>query len=171
MWRLVLTVSLLCCSSEGQVTCRDENNGEVDWYILYKTPKNPQLTGLDYIYIYPDAQGRAKSQRNDQNKNIASPNGVLANTLQPLFKLNQNNPLKNFGYISYSDQPPEYIRKSVSPSYGHSKGKQRKLLSHREHVFLFSADLPSIIKLTSDLSSWSMTLCLDQLGFSSVSLV
>ncbi|XP_067340906.1 plancitoxin-1-like [Channa argus] len=32
MWRLVLTVPLLCCSSEASVTCRDENDGEVDCF-------------------------------------------------------------------------------------------------------------------------------------------
>uniref|UniRef100_A0A0E9PSY3 Uncharacterized protein n=1 Tax=Anguilla anguilla TaxID=7936 RepID=A0A0E9PSY3_ANGAN len=41
MWRVVLTVSLLwwgICSSEAKVTCKNENDHEVDWYILYKVP-------------------------------------------------------------------------------------------------------------------------------------
>lgn len=117
MWRLALTVSLLCCSSDGSVTCRDENNGEVDWYILYKTPRiqDKGLTGLDYVYIYPAGQNNVTSQPN--KKLINDPNGILANTLHPLFT-----PPPNFGFISYNDQPPDYMKKSVSSSYGHSKG-------------------------------------------------
>ncbi|XP_044190456.1 deoxyribonuclease-2-beta-like [Thunnus albacares] len=120
---------------KGPVTCRDEDNHEVDWYILYKTPRNQGMTGLDYIYIYPDQRlyNRVVSRRNI--KPINDPNGILANTLKPLFC----DPLPpNFGFISYNDQPPEPPnvsgssassvspskpkKKSVSSSYGHSKG-------------------------------------------------
>ncbi|XP_026030405.1 uncharacterized protein LOC113026158 [Astatotilapia calliptera] len=79
MWELLLIFSLLCWTSEGSVTCRNENNGEVDWYILYKTPsiKN-QLQGVEYLYI--DSHGMRTA-----NKAISDSQGVLANTLKPLF--------------------------------------------------------------------------------------
>lgn len=32
MWRTVLTLSLIFCGSEGSVTCRDNDNGMVDWW-------------------------------------------------------------------------------------------------------------------------------------------
>ncbi|KAJ8374092.1 hypothetical protein SKAU_G00046720 [Synaphobranchus kaupii] len=110
MWKVLLTLSLLCwglCSSV-EISCRDKNGGEVDWYILYKVPKlnNVPLTGLEYFYI------DAKTM--EQNNIINDPNGVLERTLKPLL-----NPPKNFGYISYNDQPPGCTAKN---EFGHSKG-------------------------------------------------
>uniref|UniRef100_A0A4W6BQ84 deoxyribonuclease II n=1 Tax=Lates calcarifer TaxID=8187 RepID=A0A4W6BQ84_LATCA len=56
-----------------------------------------QLTGLEYIYIGPDKVLRRNS------KLINDPRGIL-----------------DFGFISYSDQPPD--GRSVSNTHGHSKG-------------------------------------------------
>ncbi|XP_039635423.1 deoxyribonuclease-2-beta-like isoform X2 [Perca fluviatilis] len=118
MWRIFLMVSLLCWSADGQdVTCRDNNNGEVDWYIMYKAPKlnNIGTKGLEYIYIDP----KGKKTSKDHNKLINNTNGVLANTLRPLFKPTTSMPA-DFGFISYSDQPPD--GKGVPDKFGHSKG-------------------------------------------------
>lgn len=111
MWRLVLTVSLLCWSSEGQVTCRDNQDKAVDWFILYKEPK--LKTGLEYLYI-----DSATKWPPPVYENIKDPKGVLANTLRPFFKLIRSMDPK-FGFISYSDQPPGCSAKS---DFGHSKG-------------------------------------------------
>ncbi|XDV26324.1 hypothetical protein PO909_030072 [Leuciscus waleckii] len=114
MWRIFLTVSLLCWSADGQdVTCRDHNNGEVDWYIIYKAPKlnNIGTTGLEYIYI--DSNGETSK---DPNKPINADKGVLANTLRPIFTTSMP---ADFGFISYSDQPPD---KNAPQKSGHSKG-------------------------------------------------
>ncbi|XP_053195592.1 deoxyribonuclease-2-beta-like [Scomber japonicus] len=151
MWRLVLVVSLLCCSSEASVSCRDENGAEVDWFILYKTPRNLKLTGLEYVYIYPDNNQKAKSQRSTKFINAAD--GLLANTLQPL-----NLPPPNFGFISYNDGVPEGCSAkvsdptdtsggAVSSSFGHSKGvvmvekdKKGVWLLHSTPQFPYSRD-------------------------------
>ncbi|XP_049909868.1 plancitoxin-1-like [Epinephelus moara] len=118
MWRFVLTVSLLCWRSEGTVTCRDKNNGIVDWYIIYKAPtQTPSLTGLEYLYI--DSTGMTKMVPSTPNyKSIKDPNGVLANTLRPLFTPIRSMP-QDFGFISYSDQPPGG---HAAQMFGHSKG-------------------------------------------------
>ncbi|XP_067340238.1 plancitoxin-1-like [Channa argus] len=111
MWRLVLTVTLLCCGSEASVTCRDENNGEVDWFILYKVPTQARkLTGLEYLYI--------DSSRELTFPHINAPDGVLANTLRPLFSPVRSMP-PNFGFINYNDQPPG---SQAHHTFGHSKG-------------------------------------------------
>uniref|UniRef100_A0A8D0AUN3 Deoxyribonuclease-2-alpha n=1 Tax=Sander lucioperca TaxID=283035 RepID=A0A8D0AUN3_SANLU len=117
MWRIFLTVSLLCWSADGQVTCRDNNNGEVEWYIIYKAPKlnNIGTTGVEYLYI--DSAGK-KETSTDHNKPINHPNGVLANTLRPIFTTSMPD---NFGFISYSDQPPP-IGTGLGSTFGHSKG-------------------------------------------------
>ncbi|XP_044030670.1 plancitoxin-1-like [Siniperca chuatsi] len=118
MWSFVLTVSLLCWGSEGTVTCRDNNNGAVDWYILYKAPALQTLTGLEYLYI--DSAGTVTPMKpsTPSYKSIKDPNGVLANTLQPLFTPIRSM-LPSFGFVSYSDQPPGC---SASSEFGHSKG-------------------------------------------------
>ncbi|KAK2818498.1 hypothetical protein Q5P01_024059 [Channa striata] len=117
MWRLVLTVTLLCCGSEASVTCKNENNGQVDWYILYKAPRQAPLTGLEYLYM--DSTGVRKMDPQQPNyKPIDHPDGVLAHTLRPLFTPTRSMPL-NFGFISYSDQPPGC---SADDKFGHSKG-------------------------------------------------
>ncbi|XP_003440196.1 deoxyribonuclease-2-beta [Oreochromis niloticus] len=111
MWKLLLTFSLLCWTSEGSVTCRNENNGEVDWYILYKTPKTNTLQGVEYLYI--DSQGMRRG-----TKAINDPQGVLANTLKTLFQPDGSMP-PSFGFISYGDQLPRDV---ASQNFGHSKG-------------------------------------------------
>ncbi|XP_038594684.1 deoxyribonuclease-2-alpha-like [Micropterus salmoides] len=117
MWRLVLTVSLLCWRSEGRVTCRNITSGEVDWFILYKEPNiTKNRTGLRYVYIDSTTKLPATVY-----ENIKDPEGVLANTLQPLFTsmVRVVGPSSNFGFISYSDQPPG---SNAGSDYGHSKG-------------------------------------------------
>lgn len=51
-------------------------------YIIYKAPKlnNIGTTGLEYIYI--DSNGETSK---DPNKHINTVDGVLANTLRPIF--------------------------------------------------------------------------------------
>ncbi|KAK2818504.1 hypothetical protein Q5P01_024065 [Channa striata] len=119
-WRLVLIVTLLRCSSEASVTCRDENNGEVDWFIIYKAPKQAEkLTGLEYFYT--DSARRSEyivDSKAKKTKFINDPEGVLANTLRPLF-VPVRKMRENFGFISYSDQPPGSQSHDV---FGHSKG-------------------------------------------------
>ncbi|KAL2084305.1 hypothetical protein ACEWY4_019823 [Coilia grayii] len=120
MLRFVLTVSLFCWgfeATDATLTCKNKNNGDVDWYILYKAPKTKITdkmvrTGLEFLYI--DSSNSKAEKINDIN----DPNGVLANTLRPLFT-----PIRkmsdNIGFISYSDQPPGC---SASNWFGHSKG-------------------------------------------------
>uniref|UniRef100_A0A8D0AJ26 deoxyribonuclease II n=1 Tax=Sander lucioperca TaxID=283035 RepID=A0A8D0AJ26_SANLU len=135
MWRIFLTVSLLCWSADGQgncrtnnrqvirdnnnrpVACRDNNNRPVDWYIIYKVPKlnNIGTTGLEYIYIDSEDQ-TIETYKEHDNKLINHPNGVLANTLRPIFTTSMTD---NFGFISYSDQPPGC---NAFATFGHSKG-------------------------------------------------
>ncbi|KAM9841609.1 plancitoxin-1-like [Aulostomus maculatus] len=130
MWRMVLATALLSCSSEADVTCRDEDDREVDWFILYKAPKKDSLTGLEYLYIDSDGVRQQNTMTTSSHspgvntrppspyRDINHPNGILANTLRPLFT-----PIRsmsqNFGFISYSDQPPGC---SVMKTFGHSKG-------------------------------------------------
>ncbi|XP_075993448.1 plancitoxin-1-like [Genypterus blacodes] len=117
MWAGVLAVALLCGATEGQTTCRDNNNGQVDWFILYKAPKGGGRSGLEYMYI--DHTGQTTMNAATPNyKPIDHSAGVLANTLQPLFTPTRRM-RSNFGFVSYSDQPPGC---SAGQNFGHSKG-------------------------------------------------
>lgn len=98
------------------VSCRNERNAEVDWYILYKAPqlKSSHLTGLEHLYI--DANGKRRLP------SIKDPNGVLANTLRPMF----TNSSAGFGFLSYNDQRPQVSGEEEDvlnlDTFGHSKG-------------------------------------------------
>ncbi|XP_026209563.1 plancitoxin-1-like [Anabas testudineus] len=107
MWRLVLTVSLLCWSSEGKVTCKNNMNDEVDWFIIYKAPNSVKS-------LYVDSESKTPKTFTD----IDDVKDVLANSLQQLFKPIRKMP-NNFGFISYSDQPPG---SNAACTFGHSKG-------------------------------------------------
>ncbi|KAF1377991.1 hypothetical protein PFLUV_G00206590 [Perca fluviatilis] len=90
MWRIFLTICLLCWSADGQVRevrCRNESDEPVDWYIIYKAPKlnNIGTTGLEYIYIDPNGKKKETLTTDLTYKPINHPNGVLANTLRPIF--------------------------------------------------------------------------------------
>ncbi|XP_039636430.1 deoxyribonuclease-2-beta-like [Perca fluviatilis] len=137
MWRILLMVSLLCWSADGQhVTCKNEKDQPVDWYIIYKAP-----AGLEYIYI--DSAGKKKETSKDHNKLIDHPDGVLANTLRPIFTPSTPD---NFGFITYSDQPPP-IGTGPASKFGHSKGvvmmnkdETGVWLSHSTPQFPFTRD-------------------------------
>ncbi|XP_023188831.1 deoxyribonuclease-2-beta-like isoform X2 [Xiphophorus maculatus] len=117
MWSFLLVFGLLCWGSHGSVTCKDDSDAEVDWYILYKMPynvptPNEPTTGTEYFYM--DSKGR-----NLELNNINSANSALGNTLRPLFRSIRNMD-ETFGFISYSDQPPGCDAKPNR--FGHSKG-------------------------------------------------
>uniref|UniRef100_A0A8D0D862 Deoxyribonuclease-2-alpha n=1 Tax=Sander lucioperca TaxID=283035 RepID=A0A8D0D862_SANLU len=71
--------------------------------------------GLEYIYIDP----KGKKTYKDHNKLINNTNGVLANTLKPLFKPTTS--MVRIMFKLYSDQPPP-DGKGVPDKFGHSKG-------------------------------------------------
>eukprot|EP00066_Takifugu_rubripes_P030370 XP_011619636.1 PREDICTED: LOW QUALITY PROTEIN: plancitoxin-1-like [Takifugu rubripes] len=118
MWGVVLTLGLSLAGSDATVTCRDNNNGIVDWYILYKAPViDSKLTGVEYIYINSNG-ATAMSPSISNFKGIDHPEGALANTLKPLFMPIRSMPA-NFGFISYNDHPPGC---EAETTFGHSKG-------------------------------------------------
>ncbi|XP_076742559.1 deoxyribonuclease-2-alpha isoform X3 [Maylandia zebra] len=105
---IVLTVGLLGSHCEGAISCKNEDDEDVDWFILYKV-KN----GFNYVYTDSTNQNLRKT-----NKHVNNQAGVLANTLKPYFEKDTQS--SDFGFIAYNDQPPN--ENSVSSTHGHSKG-------------------------------------------------
>ncbi|KAK7938497.1 hypothetical protein WMY93_001823 [Mugilogobius chulae] len=103
MLLLLSLVLVLSCADGVSVSCKNEKNEDVDWFILYKEPN-----GLKYIY--QDESG------------LREPAGdvtdVLVNTLSPMLKSARNMDA-SFGFLSYNDQPPG----CSSTTSGHSKGE------------------------------------------------
>ncbi|KAL7396826.1 hypothetical protein ABVT39_012320 [Epinephelus coioides] len=113
MMRFLLSVGILFQGYDSDVKCRDDNGKEVDWYILYKLP-HINDDGLSYLYMDKSTDGWKVSK-----EAINSTSGTLANTLKPLLDF-YDRKTEGFGYMLYSDQPPEPY---VAPaSFGHSKG-------------------------------------------------
>lgn len=112
--RLLLCVAVLFKLCHSDVTCRNDQGQEVDWYILYKLPKSTG-DGLTYLYMDQTTKGWKTSR-----EKINSSSGTVANTLRPLLDYYKKK-TEGFGYILYNDQPPNPF-KPVSPSFGHSKG-------------------------------------------------
>ncbi|XP_034002722.1 deoxyribonuclease-2-alpha-like isoform X1 [Trematomus bernacchii] len=113
MMGLLLTVGIVFQLSESRVTCRNDEGNEVDWYILYKLPLGHSDNGLSYLYMDESTDGWKLSKHT-----IDSSSGTLANTLEPLLDYYVRK-TEGFGYILYNDQ---LEKKTVSSSYGHSKG-------------------------------------------------
>nr|XP_040040410.1 deoxyribonuclease-2-alpha-like [Gasterosteus aculeatus aculeatus] len=128
MLELLLGVGILFKGCDSDVKCRNDDGNEVDWYILYKLPK-VKSNGLCYLYMDESTNGWQVSK-----KQISSTSGALANTLKPLLDF-YDRKTEGFGYMLYNDQPPDPPGpKSVSASYGHSKGVV--MLDRRTGVWL-----------------------------------
>uniref|UniRef100_A0A3B4ZKA9 Deoxyribonuclease-2-alpha n=1 Tax=Stegastes partitus TaxID=144197 RepID=A0A3B4ZKA9_9TELE len=110
--RFLLSVWIFFPGCDSAVTCRNDKNKPVDWYILYKFP-NTYERGLKYLYMDGSTNGWTLSTR------IISGYGSLANTLQPLLDFYVKK-TEHFGYMLYNDQPPG--KGSAPSSFGHSKG-------------------------------------------------
>ncbi|XP_023266820.1 deoxyribonuclease-2-alpha-like isoform X1 [Seriola lalandi dorsalis] len=111
--QFIFSVGILFQGCDSDVKCRNDNGDEVDWYILYKLP-NVKGRGLSYLYMDESTNGWKLSK-----ENIGSKTGTLANTLKPLFDF-YDRKIEGFGYMLYSDQPPN--QNAPSASFGHSKG-------------------------------------------------
>lgn len=109
MWWLVVILNLgLTWSSDAvapvHVSCKNENNQNVDWFIMLKPPG-----GAKYIYIDTGGKKTMSSIRD----------GALAHTLAPMLN-SVRNMAPSFGFLSYSDQPPG--ASALKNVFGHSKG-------------------------------------------------
>ncbi|CAG9762507.1 unnamed protein product [Ceutorhynchus assimilis] len=134
---LVINYIVLCfiITLSFGLQCRDENNNPVDWYVIYKLPKQAAhkndfiKQGLAFMYM----------TSNDYSKwtlskvNINDTSSMVAHTLSGLY----NNKEENL-YIVYNDQPP-CERFERTASQGHTKGV---VMSDVNEGFLLTHSVP-----------------------------
>jgi len=113
----VLLLLVACHLTESEITCRDENNNPVDWFIVYKLPRIPRhpdplvSSGIGYFYMDSNDPKFRFGHRKLSTKNHA-----IANTLRDVYEKKDD---PNVGYILYNDQLPD---RNWSRTYGHTKG-------------------------------------------------
>ncbi|XP_034438336.1 deoxyribonuclease-2-alpha-like isoform X1 [Hippoglossus hippoglossus] len=112
--RFLFSTGIFFQACESDVSCRNDDGKEVDWYILYKLP-NMNDGGQSYLYMDESSNGWTRSR-----ENINSNSGTLAHTLKPLLDF-YDQKTEGFGYLLYNDQPPK-PKKPAPASFGHSKG-------------------------------------------------
>ncbi|XP_031340671.1 plancitoxin-1 [Photinus pyralis] len=114
MYAVFVIFVLLYCRSYA-LQCMDHNNNPVDWYVLYKLPKEDHhpnrliSEGVAYTYITSNDISDWKLS----SISIGDANSIVGLTLKPLFTE------KNNVYILYNDENPDG---SVNFNKGHTKG-------------------------------------------------
>ncbi|KAI1285555.1 Plancitoxin-1 [Halotydeus destructor] len=114
---VVLFAALLSQLMQCQLSCRDDDDNPVDWYIVYKIPKlqkqvNPFNTGYSYVYM----TSNQKSSWTLSPKQITDSSSIFANTLKSFYSPDPN---VRLSHIMYNDQPPTLKN---GGDYAHAKG-------------------------------------------------
>ena len=120
---LALVVLMTCHQSNAAiVSCRNEDGTELDWFTVYKLPKDKKA---DNEYI---KKGTAYATFTSANENfvlsstsINSTKSIAGQTLNILYNTNFNSTLNKIGYIMYNDQSP-MPDASDSDARAHAKG-------------------------------------------------
>ncbi|XP_026482436.1 LOW QUALITY PROTEIN: deoxyribonuclease-2-alpha [Ctenocephalides felis] len=141
---LIYFTNLAFCN----IQCKDENNQNVDWFIMYKLPKQTQheneliKVGLAYAFITPQNIGNGWTT---SAVSINSSQSMLGYTLKPLYENDIN-----LEFI-YNDQPPSG---TAGDEYGHSKGI---LLADRNTGIWLIHSVPHFPQVQDSLYSYPKT--------------
>ncbi|XP_041912869.1 deoxyribonuclease-2-beta-like isoform X2 [Alosa sapidissima] len=135
--RLVLAV---LSTGQSNISCRNEKNEPVDWFIIYKLPKyvmGNAGTGLDYMYL----DGSMKNWELSTFK-VNSTNGAAGHTLGQLYQ-GKGYKSNSSAYLLYNDAPPEL---PYDMEHGHTKAEQ--LAYSNPHVYNCSLPAPLWAEMT-----------------------
>ncbi|XP_022085270.1 uncharacterized protein LOC110976371 [Acanthaster planci] len=116
---LAVTVftTILVGTSEAEVTCLDANGKPVDWFIVYKLPRDSQgqtsQVREGYAQMYMDVNNPILKLSDVW---LNATDQAIAYTLQQIY---QNYGSQKLAYLMYNDQPPDEVPKWRC---GHSKG-------------------------------------------------
>ncbi|XP_075554610.1 plancitoxin-1-like isoform X2 [Dermacentor variabilis] len=133
-----LLLVFLSKTAVDAASCKDERNEDVDWFFMYKMPKEASRAaavafnkastsargGEEYFYV--DARTPASTSRwPHSDHSVAEADGALANTLAPLYATNKS--ALNLAYATYNDQPPTSTDGARVDSHGHTKATHLRL--------------------------------------------
>ena len=100
------------------INALDNDGNPVDWWFMYKVPKESQgQTELGIEYLYYDANDEKNANGMKMASQTVDKSGALANTLNQIFNQPDSD---SFGWWFYNDEDP--ITKITNGDRGHSKG-------------------------------------------------
>ncbi|KAG8179969.1 hypothetical protein JTE90_016302 [Oedothorax gibbosus] len=101
------------------ISCKDENNKDVDWYVVYKLPKidtEPKgsllYEGKGYAYL----TSSRPTQWTLSERSVESPKSMFGRTWSEYEKKTKSG---DSAYLFYNDDPPETVK---GTAVGHLKG-------------------------------------------------
>ncbi|XP_069550826.1 deoxyribonuclease-2-beta [Brachyistius frenatus] len=129
----IIAIFLCCSVCSSDISCRNEAGEPVDWFIIYKLPRNrigEVGSGVEYMYLDSSVGSWQMSKFS-----VNSTQGAILNTLNQLYMGKAYKSISSV-YALYNDAPPvlDYIQ-----GYGHTKGV---LLFDRSQGFWLSHSIP-----------------------------
>ncbi|XP_040020868.2 deoxyribonuclease-2-alpha [Gasterosteus aculeatus] len=123
--RLIVSLLILCAPLGGDtspITCYNDHGKAVDWFYMYKLPKEPNRQsphrGESYLLLERGSDGWTNG-----TGSVNDTAGALGRTVGQLYSQGQN---KEVAYVLYNDQKPaeDFGGRSAneSRSGGHTKG-------------------------------------------------
>lgn len=102
---LLFFVFTLSCLNSCKAGCKDEQGQNVDWFVVYKLPKNgvkygPNEPGSRYIYVTNRTNSHSYSWI-FSTKSIGGKNSILGRNLKSIYS-----PNSRISHIFYNDDPP-----------------------------------------------------------------
>ncbi|XP_077528120.1 uncharacterized protein LOC144139711 [Haemaphysalis longicornis] len=131
---LFFAASLLVCSTQASIWCKDDNNNNVRWSFMYKLPrvvknKHEVYKGNEYVYV--DSNTKAPNTEalkqywplSSKKIDSDSDKGALANTIA---RLTENPMRKDLTYVVYNNNANEETEndeeEKKNSKGGHTKG-------------------------------------------------
>ncbi|KAL2090113.1 hypothetical protein ACEWY4_014801 [Coilia grayii] len=112
----LLSLTLALKSFGNSISCRNEKNEPIDWFIIYKLPKytmDSDGSGLNYMYLDGSMKNWDLSPFT-----INSSSGAAGHTLGQLYQ-GKGYKSNSTAYLFYNDAPPEL---PYDMDHGHTKG-------------------------------------------------
>ncbi|XP_071491461.1 plancitoxin-1-like [Diadema antillarum] len=116
-WVMLVVLAAGLPGRDGKITCLDPSGNPVDWFIVYKLPRDSKskdtLIKEGVAHMYMDVNSQSFSQ---STVSLNDTNHAVARTLQQIYK---NHKSQEVVYVMYNDEFPNGTK---SFDGGHTKG-------------------------------------------------
>ncbi|XP_018427240.1 PREDICTED: deoxyribonuclease-2-alpha, partial [Nanorana parkeri] len=139
--RLLMSL-LMPYLSSAVISCYGDKGQPVDWFIVYKLPRqgHSEEAGMTYMYLDSNSGGWVSGA-----SLMNSTDSAVGRTVNQLYKFSQS---QNVAYILYNDQPPVDTN---GGSRGHTKGV---ILLDKEKGFWLVHSTPNFPPPASEKYDW-----------------